>query len=64
MANKTLVHVDTFVTQIERYYPEITFTQKEGFKAFISGQKAHYLETMDSFVPYLEDYLGKRITNN
>lgn len=61
MAN-TLVHVDEFVSQITRYYPEITFVQTEGFRSFIEVNRAHYQKSMDGFIPFLEEYLGESIT--
>lgn len=61
MSKRQLVHVDTFVSQIGRYCPDITPVQVAGFKAYIEVNKAHYQSTMDSFIPYLEEYLGRKL---
>lgn len=62
VSKRTLTHVNDFINQIERYYPEISTVQVEGFRAFIDVNNAQYQRSMDDFTPYLEDYLGIKLT--
>ena len=61
MSKRTLTHVNDFIKQIDRYYPEISTVQVEGFRATIEVNNAQYQRSMDDFTPYLEDYLGMKL---
>lgn len=51
-----MVHVDQFLEIATDVY-DLNYMHQAGFKAFMSGKQ--YLTDMDSFVPYLNEYLDK-----
>ncbi|AAX92452.1 hypothetical protein TwortDSMZ_103 [Staphylococcus phage Twort] len=52
------VHIDTFLDTAKTVF-HLSEGQCEGFKALMSGKHYQFQET--DFLPYLEDYLGKKL---
>lgn len=52
------VDIDTFI-QASQLHFGYTDGQAEGFKAFMVGK--HYQKNERDFIPYLEEYLGKKL---
>lgn len=51
-----MAHIDDFLRVASDRY-ELNNMRQAGFKAYMNGK--HYMADMESFVPYLERYLGK-----
>lgn len=52
------IHIDTFIDTAKTVF-ELSEGQCEGFKALMAGK--HYQFSERDFLPYLEEYLGKKL---
>lgn len=52
------VHIDTFI-ELAKVMFGLTGGQAEGFKVYMNGK--HYQYEDKDFLPYLEEYLGKKL---
>lgn len=56
--SKPYADIFTFLDTAENYFG-LTSGQVEGFKAFMQGK--YYQHAEQDFIPYLEQYLGKKL---